>query len=630
MPLHAPTASTATNFNVKATLIFDRDSKKSSNRLMGLWRLMPGYRLRYGAALVFQVIEALMNALSLLLLGFLVDSVLRQPPADLLNMLVLVALGFIGLSLLRGAFSFFSGILTAEAAEGVGLRLRDYLFDHIQHLSFTYHDHMKTGELIQRVTSDISSIQRFFSEQAIGIGRIVILFVVNVAALLALHWQLAIFSVLVVPLIAVMSMYFFRRVSVAWDLFQDQEGKLSSTLQENLTGVRVVKAFARQEYEINKFEKENSERFRLGVAFMRLHAVYWPLTDLITGFQMLFGFLAGGLLVINGQVALGDTVIMTGSLTLGEYIAYVGIIGWIINPMRNLGRLIVQVSTGLVSYDRLAEIMVEDWEDLGKTQTPPLNDLTGRVVFDRVSFEYEPDKPVLRDISFTVEPGQTVALLGSTGSGKTSLVALLTRFYDHTGGSITLDGVPLAQFPRHFLRRHIGIVEQEPFLFSRSLRENITYGVQREVSDEEVYAAARAAAAHDFIQKFPEAYGTIVGERGVTLSGGQKQRVVLARTLLKNPRILILDDATSSVDTETESQIRTALDTLMQRRTSFIIAHRIQSVMNADLILVLDKGAIVQRGTHAQLMQEDGIYRRTYDMQARIETELEMELSRVG
>lgn len=609
-------AATSLNFNVKETIVFDKETKKTKNRLMGLFRLMPGYRWRYALALAMQFSEALSNTLSLMLLGVMVDQVLNNPDANLLPSLLTVAVVYVLLALLRGTFSFTSGALAAQTAEGIALRVRDYMFDHIQHLRFAYHDKMKTGELIQRVTSDISAVQRFFQEQAIGIGRILLLFTVNFIALMVLHWKLALFSVIVVPIVAIMSVFFFRRVSKAWDAFQDQEGKLSNVLQENLSAVRVVKAFARQDYEVNKFETENTKRFQLGVAFMKLHAFFWPTTDFITGIQMMAGFIVGGLMAIDGQI------------TVGTYVAYVAMIGWIINPMRNLGRLIVQVSTGLVSYDRLAEVMAEDWEVLGKDEKAPVSDIKGHIVFKNVSFEYEPGKPVLQDISFEVKPGQTVALLGSTGSGKTSLVSLLPRFYDYSG-SITLDGVELSDFPRYFLRANIGIVEQEPFLFSRSIRENITYGVSHAVSDEEVERAARAAAIHDVILSFPEGYKTVVGERGVTLSGGQKQRTALARTLLKNPRILILDDATSSVDTETESQIREALDTLMSNRTTFLIAHRIQSVMIADLILVMDKGRIVQRGTHEQLMREDGIYRQTYNMQAQIETELEMELMHV-
>jgi ATP-binding cassette subfamily B protein len=297
--------------------------------------------------------------------------------------------------------------------------------------------------------------------------------------------------------------------------------------------------------------------------------------------------------------------------------------------MRGLGRIIVQASTGLVSYDRVAEIIREEREPLtdGLRELP--QPLRGEIVFEDVGFAYNKDADVLRHISFRVEPGQSVALLGSTGSGKTSLVNLLPRFYEYTSGKLTLDGTELQEISREFLRAKIGIVEQEPFLFSRTIRENISYGVTREVTEAEVEAAARAADVHDVIMTFPEGYKTIVGERGVTLSGGQKQRVAIARTLLKNPPILILDDSTSSVDTETEANIRGALNTLMRNRTTFIIAHRIQSVMNADLILVLDKGEIVQRGTHDELVSQPGIYQQTYDLQAWIETELEKEIASV-
>jgi ATP-binding cassette subfamily B protein len=329
---------------------------------------------------------------------------------------------------------------------------------------------------------------------------------------------------------------------------------------------------------------------------------------------MLGGFLAGALMAMNGTIS------------VGTYLAYAGLVVWLIWPMRMLGRLIVQTSTGLVSYHRVMELVRQEREPLDDGTHAPTGEPRGAIKFDRVGFEYDPKIPVLNDLSFEVQPGQVVALLGATGSGKTSLVNLLPRFYEYTHGRLTLDGVDLNQYSRRYLRQHIGIVEQEPFLFSRSIRENIAYGVGREVSLEEVQAAARAAAIHEAIESFPEGYATIVGEKGVTLSGGQKQRVAIARTRLKNPRILIMDDSTSAVDTETEAEIRAALEELMQRRTTFIIAHRIQSVMNADLILVLDKGRIVQQGTHAELLAAPGIYRQIYDIQTRIETELQREI----
>jgi ATP-binding cassette subfamily B protein len=278
----------------------------------------------------------------------------------------------------------------------------------------------------------------------------------------------------------------------------------------------------------------------------------------------------------------------------------------------------------------VAEILKEDREPLLEGEIHPEGNVDGEIIFDHVYFEYEADNPVLKDINFTCHPGDVIALLGSTGSGKTTLVNLLPRFYDADGGQITLDGEDITKYPRKYLRAQIGIVEQEPFLFSRSIRENITYGVHREISQEEIVQAAQFAAIHDVIVEFPKGYDTLVGERGVTLSGGQKQRVAIARALLKNPRILILDDSTSSVDTETESQIRAALEHLMENRTTFIIAHRIQSVMDADLILVFDKGEIVQKGTHTELMRQSGMYREIFDIQTRIEVELEKEISSVN
>lgn len=333
---------------------------------------------------------------------------------------------------------------------------------------------------------------------------------------------------------------------------------------------------------------------------------------------MLAGYLIGALMAIHGEIS------------IGTYIAYTGLVVWIIFPMRNLGRLIVQTSTGLVSYSRVSEILKQDREPLEAGEIHPDQPARGKLEFQHVGFEYEPGVPTLEDISFNCQPGQVIALLGSTGSGKTTLVNLLPRFFEYSSGKILLDGVELNKYPRKYLRQQIGIVEQEPFLFSRTIRENITYGLDREISQEEVEQAARAAAIHDVILSFQEGYSTLVGEKGVTLSGGQKQRITIARTLLKNPRILIMDDSTSSVDTETESEIRGALENLMVDRTTFIIAHRIQSIMNADLILVMDKGKIVQRGRHAELVNQEGIYQRIFNIQTRIEDELKKEISSAG
>ncbi len=588
----------------------------SRYRLLGLWRMMRGFHWSYIGATLALAFSAASKTATYLLLRYFADMVAGETqPAlgdSLAQAFAWVALGFVLLALFEGGFSFLSGRLAAYTAEGIARRLREYLFDHIQRLSVAYHSHASTGDLVERSTSDVDAVRRFFADQAIGAGRIVLLFVINFAAIYRLHPRLAWGSVLVIPFILAVSVWFFRRVSQAYEAYQKQEARLTTALQENLSGVRVVKAFARQDFEKRKFETENWQKFLRGKRLMWMHSWFWSVSDVVLGMQMLGGFVYAALLAIQGVI------------TVGTYLAYVGLVVWLIWPIRNLGRMIVQASTGLVSYGRLVDILREEPEPLDEGEYRPSGPARGAIVFEGVSFTYADETlPALEDITFRCEAGQVVALLGSTGSGKTTLVNLLPRFHEYTGGRILLDGVELKRYPRAWLRRQIGIVEQEPFLFSRSLRENIAYGAGREVSQAEIEAAARAAAIHEVILSFPDGYDTLVGERGVTLSGGQKQRIAIARALLKDPRILILDDSTSSVDTETEAAIRSALERLMRGRTTFVIAHRIQSVMNADLILVLDKGRIVQMGAHETLLAQDGMYRRIYDIQTRIDAELE-------
>lgn len=598
---------------------FDFRKAIAVNRLEGLWRVMAGYHLSYGGAVLTLAISSLSKTATLFVLRYFADLVSgnAQPlRADLGQTFLLIGLAFVGFAAVEGGFAFLSGWLAAYTAEGITRRLRNFLFDHIQRLSFTYHSATPTGDLIGRVTSDVDAVRRFFSEQAIGVGRILLLFFINWAAILSLSLELGLVSVISIPPILLVSLWFFKKVTKAYEKYQEQESALSTALQENLTGVRVVKAFARQDYEKGKFEKENWGKFLKGKILLFMHSLFWPLSDIVLGLQMLGGFVFAGLMVIDGEI------------TIGTYLAYVGLVVWLIWPIRNLGRLIVQTSTGMVSYGRLLEIMKQEREDLFGGKVQPAGPVRGEVTFDNVSFQYsDGETDVLKNVSFTVKPGQSAALIGSTGSGKTSLVNLLPRFHEYTGGRILIDGIDIRDYPREYLRRQIGIVEQEPFLFSRSIRENIAIGVERRVSDEEIESAAEAAAIHEAILSFPDRYKTIVGEKGVTLSGGQKQRVTIARAVLKNPRILILDDSTSSVDTETEAEIRQALNSLMENRTTFIIAHRIQSVMNANIIVVLDKGEIVQMGTHDELVVQDGMYRKIYDIQTRVEDELASEIA---
>lgn len=595
---------------------YDLQKVVTPNRLLGLWRMMTGFRLKYLGATLSLGVSALSKTLTYMLLRYFVDHYLVAQTGSV--PLIFIALGFLGLATIEGSMTFTSGRLAAQTAEGITRRLRNYLFDHIQQLSFSYHDQAQTGDLIERCTSDVDAMRRFFSDQAIGIGRIILLFTINFVALININPTLAVVSIVVLPLIVVASFFFFKRVSKAYAAYQEQEATLSTTLQENLTGVRVVKAFARQKYEMDKFERDNWEKFLRGKKLNTMHSLFWPISDVLCGFQMLLGYFTGAIMAINGAISVGD------------YLAYTGLITYIIFPMRNLGRIIVQLSTGMVSFGRVREIIKERREPLDEGDYLPEKAVRGELQFQNIGFEYESGSNVLSEINFEVLPGQAIALLGATGSGKTTLVNLLPRFYEYTHGQIELDGIPLQRYPRRYLRQQIGIVEQEPFLFSRSIRENISYGVGRDVDMAEIEAAARAAAIHDVILSFPQGYDTIVGEKGVTLSGGQKQRVAIARTLLKNPRILILDDSTSSVDTETEAEIRAAMETLMKNRTTFIIAHRIQSIMSADLILVMDQGRIIQSGQHETLVSQPGMYRDIYDIQTRIEAELEKEIASVS
>jgi ATP-binding cassette, subfamily B, bacterial len=600
------TTTTPINFDLKNAI--------AKNRLIGLWKIMTGFRGIYLAATLAQGFAALAKTATYFMLRYFIDTYLGGKSTIALPLL---ALSFLALAAIEGSFSFLSGAFAARTAEGVTRRLRDYLYDHIQHLTFTYHDNMQTGELIQRSTSDVDAMRRFFADQAISVGRIILLFIVNFIALLNLNASLAWRSVVVIPIVVLISSIFFHYISKAYEAYQEQEAVLSTTLQENLTGVRVVKAFARQDFEKDKFETHNFEKFIRGKKLLVLNSFFWPVTDIMCTAQILYGYFTGATMAINGEI------------TLGTYLAYTGLIVWIIYPMRNLGRLIVQMSTGLVSYTRVMEIIKQDREPLDSGEAAPEAQTTGAISFDRVGFAYSDGTVALQDISFEVKPGQVTALLGSTGSGKTTLVNLLPRFYEYTSGSVRLDGRELNTLPRRWLRSQIGIVEQEPFLFSRSIEENISYGIGRKVSREEVKAAAKAAAIHDVILTFPDGYKTMVGEKGVTLSGGQKQRLAIARTLLKNPRILILDDSTSAVDTETEAEIQSALQSLIKDRTTFIIAHRIQSIQTADQILVMDQGQIAQRGTHEELVNRPGMYHDIFNIQTRVEEELEREIASV-
>jgi ATP-binding cassette subfamily B protein len=587
----------------------------TKRRLIGLWRLLHGYRLLYLVASISLGIGTLARTGTYLWLREFIDGILPSSPST--QKLLLAGLGFVGLAAIQGTFTFISGALSARTAENVVRNLRNFLFDHIQRLNFTYHDQMQTGELISRASSDVDAVRQFFADQLVNAGQILLLFAVNLFAIASIDPGLALRSILVVPLVLLTSIWFFRRITKAYEAYQEQEAVLSTTLQENLAGVRVVKAFARQSFEREKFERENWEKFLRGRRLLTMHSFFWPSTDIIAGAQLVAG------------LYMAARMTMDGSISIGSYLAYAGLITWIIWPMRNLGRLIVQISMGLVSFERVLEIIKQTREPIDQGLYPVDQELKGELIFENIGFAYADGVQVLKDISFSVTPGEVVAVLGPTGSGKTTLVNLIPRFYHYTSGSLKLDGTELNQFAPEYLRSQIGIVEQEPFLFSRTIRENLTLGVDRQVHEDEIEAVTKAAAIYETILAFPDRFETLVGEKGVTLSGGQKQRIAIARTLLKDPCLLILDDSTSSVDTLTEVEIREALEQLMRGRTTFIIAHRVQSVANADKIIMLEQGRITQIGTHAELIHDEGTYKRIHDMQTRIEDALTQELANV-
>lgn len=591
-------------------------NKNDRSVIMRLFRMIGSSRWIFIGALVSLALSIGAEASGTLIIRHVVDNVIIARAG--LRVIAMWAGIFMVTAVLRGIFNFLQGVGKAKTAERIARTLRDRVYDHLQRLSFSYHDNNKTGELIQRSTSDVDTVRRFYADQIPGLANTVFLFLINFTLLLTLEWRLALFSVIAIPLIVALSYFFFGKIFSSYDDFQDHEGTMTGRIQENLNGIRVVRAFARQDWEKENFRRINKKQLDLGYKLNFWDSLYWPFGHVVCGTQFVATIFLGGIMAIKGEIS------------PGTFIAFSSMINTLIWPMQELGRALKEISKSHVSFSRIAEILDESQEDLTSEITTWDGNKPGKVEFKNVSFHYIEGVPVLNDVSFVCEPGMKIALLGATGSGKTSLVNLLPRFYDYTGGEILLDDQPLTHYSRQCLRSNIGIVEQEPFLFSMTVRENIVYSVDRDVSQEEVERVARAAAIHDSIMSFPKGYDTMVGEKGVSLSGGQKQRMTIARTLLKNPRILILDDSTSAVDADTEDRIKNALEDLMERRTTFIIAHRIQTLKKADLILVLKEGAIVQRGNHEELISRKGFYKNVFDLQTRMEQELQEELNAAG
>ena len=506
------------------------------------------------------------------------------------------ALGLVGVAVVRGIFNFTQGFWSEKASQNVAFDVRNALFDKIQSLSFSYHDRAQTGQLMTRLTSDVEMVRQFTGMGLFQFINALIMLLGSALFLLLMNWRLALIALATIPLMLLLIGRFIMTVRPLFEKVQARLGALNTVLQENLAGVRVVKAFAREPFEASRFQTANQAYLETNLQTVRAFAGNFPLIFLI--------FNLGTLAI----VWVGGNMVISVTLSLGELTAFMTYLNFMIFPMMMIGMLSAMIARATASARRIFEILDAKSEVLDRPGAVLLPPIQGRVAFEDVSFRYVGgERDTLSHVNFGAEPGQTVAVLGATGSGKSTIINLIPRFYDVTDGRVTVDGYDVREVTLDSLRSQVGIVLQETTLFSGTIRDNIAYG-RLDASDQEVIEAAKAAQAHDFIVDMPDGYQTRVGQRGVGLSGGQRQRIAIARALLIDPRILILDDSTSSVDAETEYQIQQALDRLMVGRTSFVIAQRISTVRNADLILVLDQGRLAAVGTHERLLAESPIY----------------------
>jgi ATP-binding cassette subfamily B multidrug efflux pump len=533
------------------------------------------------------------NLITPQLLKVLIDDGIEQSN---LKIVYGVAAALVGVAVVRGAFNFLQGYLSEITSQGVAYDLRNAIFEKLQNLSFSYHDRVQTGKLMTRMTSDVELVRIFVGNGLLQLISALVMLIGAIVIMFLMNWLLAIIILALVPIILAVLFLFIRQVMPISRVVQQELGALNTILQENLAGLRVVKAFAREEYEIGRYRNKNEDLLIVNLDLVGIFTKYFPLLFFIANMGVVAVVWIGGLQVIGLQ------------LTIGELVAFTGYLGFLLMPMFMIGMIGSMFSRAEASSQRLFEVVDAESEIQDKSSAVPLPEVQGKVEFENVSFRYfGSENNILREVSFTAEAGKTVAILGRTGSGKSTVINLIPRFYDVSDGSVIIDGLDVRDVMLDSLRAQIGIVLQETTLFSGSIAENIAYG-KPDAQFEEIVSAAISAQAHEFITELPDGYETLVGERGVGLSGGEKQRIAIARALLVDPKILILDDSTSSVDAETEYKIQQALDLLMKNRTSFVIAQRISTVRNADLILLLDNQNLVAQGTHEELIQTSELY----------------------
>ena len=576
-------------------------------------------------ALIATIMMVIIGFLTPLLLSEIVDSILGSEPFTMPDFLMnpindlggrdflrqnlwIPALALILMNVVNGVFTFIKGRSSAIASENIARKLRNDLYRHLQHLPFAYHVKAQAGELIQRCTSDVDTIRRFLAVQVMEVVNTVLMVVIAMGILLPRSVPITLYSLILVPPLFVFATWFFKMVHKSFEVADEADGVLNAVLQENLSGVRVVRAFGQQEREVEKFDRVNNDLRKKNLRLNELLAIYWGGGDAISMTQTLLTLVVCIIYACNGWITVGTLIVFTSTL------------GMLLFPIRQLGRTLSDAGKAMVSMKRVQAILHEEAEPDEPNALKP--DLHGDIVFDHVSFAYPDDNvPVLRDVSFTIPAGKTAAVLGGTGSGKSTMMYLLQRLYAPTSGKITIGGVDIQQIDRKYLRAHVGLILQEPFLYSKSIRENVGITAPEQEA-ERIEHAADIASASGFIAKADKGWETVVGERGVTLSGGQKQRIAIARTLLKDNNILIFDDSLSAVDTETDAQIRAALRHEQKDVTTLIISHRVTTLSQADLILVLENGQISQQGTHAELCSQPGLYQRINSIQNALEEEL--------
>ena len=601
------------------------NTEKSYN----LWRITQGQRLRYlGAALSMALMNFFMFGAPLIgkyAIDLVIERDFSYAQQDLLGLaqavstgtpyltyLIISALLAVAMTAFAGLFLFFRGRLAATASESIVRQLRESLYRRMHNLHAAFYDTADTGDLVQRSSSDVETLRVFLSSDVVEIGRAIMLLLTVLPFLFWLNTELAWLSICLMPFLVVGAYVFFSKVKEVFLFTDEAEAEMTATLQENLTGIRVVRAFARQAYEIDKFGATNANFRNQNYRLIRLMGFYWGISDF-------FAMLQIGVVLIAGA-----TFIMAGTLTVGELFAFMTYVSMVIWPIRQLGRVLTDTGKAVVSMGRVNEILDEAEES--QELAPAEGRATGELSFEHLDFGYEPDKLVLKDLSVRVPAGETLALVGPPGSGKSSLIRVLLRMYPYQSGSVRLDGREITDLNRQWLRAQIGVVLQDPFLYSRSIRANLMVG-RPSAPEREIIEACQDAAIHSSIENFPDGFDAMVGERGVTLSGGQRQRLALARALLKDPPILVLDDSLSAVDTGTEREILDALARRKGRQTTLIIAHRLSSVLNADRIMVLDEGRVVQLGDHASLSREEGPYKRLCEIQGALDASIQADLA---